>query len=94
MDVSGKSALVTGGGRGIGRGIALVLARNGADVAVADLNTDAAGTVAAEVEALGRRSLGVAVDVTDRNSVHAMVSGVIDSFGGTDILVMPAKSPR
>ncbi len=87
MDVSGKSALVTGGGRGIGRGIALVLARNGADVAVADLNADAAGAVAAQVGALGRRSLGVAVDVTDRDSVEAMVSRVIDSFGRIDILV-------
>ncbi len=87
MDVSGKSALITGGGRGIGRGIALVLARNGADVAVVDLNADAAGAVAAEVEAMGRRSLGVAVDVTDRSSVEAMVSRVADSFGRIDILV-------
>ena len=56
-------------------------------MAVADLNADAAGAVAAEMEALGRRSLGVPVDVTDRSSVEAMVSRVIDSFGRIDILV-------
>ena len=87
MDVSQKVALVTGGGRGIGRGTALVLARNGADVAVADLNSPDAAAVAAEVEAVGRRSLGVAVDVTDLRSVEDMVSGVIDAFGRIDILV-------
>ena len=87
MDVSQKVALVTGGGRGIGRGAALVLARNGADVAVADLNTPDAAAVAAEVEAVGRRSIGVAVDVTDIRSVEDMVSGVIEAFGRIDILV-------
>ncbi len=59
MDVTGKIAIVTGGGRGIGRSIALVLARNGADIAVADLNLDDAQKVAAEVAQLGRKSLSV-----------------------------------
>jgi meso-butanediol dehydrogenase/(S,S)-butanediol dehydrogenase/diacetyl reductase len=87
MDVSQKVALVTGGGRGIGRGIVLALARNGADVAVADINAGEDTAAAAEVEALGRRSLGVAVDVTDVRSVGDMVSRVIDTFGRIDILV-------
>ena len=86
MDVSGKKALVTGGGRGIGRGIALALARNGADVAVADLNTEAAASVAAEVGELGRRGHALNMDVTDQASVDEAVRNVISEFGDIDIL--------
>ena len=87
MDVSGKVALVTGGGRGIGRGIVLVLARNGADVVVADIDVDIARSTATEVEATGRRSLASRVDVTDRESVGAMTGDAITRFGRIDILV-------
>ena len=87
MDVSGLVAVVTGGGRGIGRGISLVLARNGADVVVADLEVGNAASVAAEVEDLGRRSKAVKLDVTDQESVDAMVAEVLDSFGRIDVLV-------
>jgi NAD(P)-dependent dehydrogenase (short-subunit alcohol dehydrogenase family) len=87
MNVNGKVALVTGGGRGIGKGISLVLANNGADVAVADLNATSADAVAQEVSSAGRRSMAVAVDVTDGASVESMVSQVIDRFGRVDILV-------
>jgi NAD(P)-dependent dehydrogenase (short-subunit alcohol dehydrogenase family) len=87
MDVTGKVAVVTGGGRGIGRGISLVLAQNGADVAVADVNVENAQGVAAEVAELGRRSLAVALDVTDQESVERMVGEVIDRLGRIDILV-------
>ena len=63
IDLSGKVALVTGGARGIGRGICLTLAEQGADVAVADLLADSAASVAEEMERIGRRSQAVGMDV-------------------------------
>ena len=86
MDVSNKKALVTGGGRGIGRGIVLAMARNGADVAVADLNAADATSVASEVSELGRRALPLKVDVTDQASVDEAVRKVLSEFGSIDIL--------
>ena len=87
MDVSEKVAIVTGGGRGIGRAIALSMAQNGADVAVGDINLQDAQSVASEVDGVDRRSLGSHVDVTDQDSVESMVRAVIDGFGRIDILV-------
>ena len=87
MDVTGKVAVVTGGGRGIGQGIALALARNGADVVLADIVLDNAQAVAGEVSAMGRQSMAVALDVTDQGSVDAMAREVLDRFGRIDILV-------
>ena len=87
MDVSGKTAVVTGGGRGIGRGISLALARNGADVVVADIIVENAESVAQEVGALGRRALALSLDVTDQESVDAMAARALDEFGAIDILV-------
>ena len=68
MNVTGLIALVTGGGRGIGRGIVLALAQNGADVAVADIDAGIAESTAAEAAGLGRRSCAVQMDVTDQQS--------------------------
>ncbi len=87
MDVTGKVAIVTGGGRGIGRGICVALARNGADVVVADMVRDNAEGVAAEVKGMGRRALAVHVDVTRQESVDRMVEAVTREFGRIDILV-------
>jgi NAD(P)-dependent dehydrogenase (short-subunit alcohol dehydrogenase family) len=86
-DLSGKTALVTGGSQGIGRGIVLKLAEQGADVAIADINDAGAGTVVEEVKALGRKSFAVHMDVTDRASVEKGVKDVIEGFGHLDILV-------
>ncbi len=99
MILAGKTALVTGGGRGIGRAFALRLGRLGAAVTVADL--DLAGTVRAgeaetdvvtELEASGAEALGVEVDVTDRAAVEAMVERTVERFGGLEILVCNAGS--
>ena len=87
IDLSGKVALVTGGARGIGRGICLVLAEQGADVAVADLNMEGAASVAEEIERMGRRARAAAMDVTRRESIKDAVSQILDGMGGIDILV-------
>lgn len=87
MTLAGKTALVTGAARGIGRGVALCLARAGADVAVADLDGDGAARVAAEIAALGRRSQPLQVDVADEASVAALLAGTVEAFGRLDIAV-------
>ena len=87
MDVTGKIALVTGGGRGIGQGIALTLAENGADVVVTDISTEDAERVADEVQEMGQRSMASRADVTDQASVETMVWDAIARFERIDILV-------
>ena len=87
MNVTDKVAVVTGGGRGIGRGIALALADNGADVAVADIVEDSANQVASEVEVKGRAAMAAPLDVTDVQSIEALVNSVVERFGRVDILV-------
>lgn len=87
IDLSGQVALVTGAGRGIGRGIALRLAHEGADVAINDIDPEAADRTAAAVAAGGRRSLGVAGDVSDGRHVDRMVTTVLERLGRIDILV-------
>ncbi|MCU5781335.1 short-chain dehydrogenase/reductase SDR [Alcanivorax balearicus MACL04] len=87
MELKGKVALVTGGGRGIGQGIALALAGAGADVAVADLDQAIAEETAAKVEAAGRRSVAISVNVAQPDSVRAMVEKVEAELGGLDIAV-------
>ncbi|HEX2171362.1 MAG TPA: SDR family NAD(P)-dependent oxidoreductase [Dehalococcoidia bacterium] len=86
MRVQDKIALVTGAGRGIGRAIALTLAREGAHLAIADIREKEAELVAEKVRALGREAITVPVDVTQRAAVEAMIQGVADRWGRLDIL--------
>lgn len=86
----GKTAIVTGAGRGIGRGIAIRLALDGADVAVSDINASDVDRVVEEVRAAGRQSLGIVADVTKGNEVSAMVDKVVDEFGKLDVMVANA----
>lgn len=83
----GRRALVTGGGRGIGRAVALALAREGADVAVASRSAAQVAEVAEEVRAFGVRGIDVQADVTDSASVGRMMDGARAGLGGVDILV-------
>lgn len=87
MQLEGKVALVTGGGRGIGRAICLALATAGADVLVADIDSAAAEAVAGEVAVLGRRAIDHTTDVTDKAAVQAMVSACVEQLGRLDVLV-------
>jgi 2-hydroxycyclohexanecarboxyl-CoA dehydrogenase len=87
MILRGKTALVTGGGRGIGRAIALGLAREGAEVAVLDLLADNAERVRQEVEALGVKGLALPADLTRRADVERAVAEASRQFGHLDVLV-------
>jgi len=103
MQLSDKIALVTGGARGLGRAIALALAREGCDVVVSDLPSSAPGGVgyalagadeleatAAAVRACGRRSEAVFADVTKADDVERMVAASVEKMGGLDILIANA----
>ncbi len=95
LALEGKVALVTGGSRGIGRAIALELARRGADVAVNYAhNAEAAQRVVAEIEALGRRAVALPADVGDFTQAAALVAAVLDALGRLDILVNNAGIVR
>jgi len=97
--LAGKVALVTGGGRGLGRAYALRLAQLGADVVVNDINFEVhkefaeeltAGSVVEEIQNLGVRGVGIAADVTDPQQVQAMVGRIEAEFGRLDVLVCNA----
>jgi 3-oxoacyl-[acyl-carrier protein] reductase len=95
IDLSGKSAVVTGGSRGIGRAIVLRLAEQGADVAFSYRGNEAAAKeTAAAVEALGRRALPVQGDVTEPAAADALIKAALEAFGKVDILVNNAGITR
>ena len=95
IDLGGKSALVTGGARGIGRAIVLRLAAQGADVAFSYRgNAEAAAATAGEVEALGRRALPIQADVKDPAAAESVVKATLAAFGKVDILVNNAGITR
>jgi meso-butanediol dehydrogenase / (S,S)-butanediol dehydrogenase / diacetyl reductase len=85
-----SAAIVTGAGRGIGRGIALRLARDGHAVAVNDVNKAGAESVAEEIMAAGGRAIAAPADITDRDAVFAMVGRVAEELGSVDVMVANA----
>ncbi len=87
MQIAGKIALVTGAGQGIGRAIALRLARDGADIAIVDVNDEKMKSVADEVRAAGRKTTIFKADVTKRDDVYAAVDHAEKELGGFDVMV-------
>jgi NAD(P)-dependent dehydrogenase (short-subunit alcohol dehydrogenase family) len=85
--LEGRVAIVTGGGTGIGRAVAVVFARHGADVVLAARRPEPIRSTAKEVEALGRRALAVPTDVTDAHQCEALVAATLAEFGRVDVLV-------
>jgi 3-oxoacyl-[acyl-carrier protein] reductase len=94
IDLSSKTALVTGGGRGIGREIAMRLAQAGCSVAVSDIDIATAQATAAEIEQLGVKALAVKANVADGAEVEGMFKEVLGAFGTLDILVNNAGITR
>jgi 3-oxoacyl-[acyl-carrier protein] reductase len=85
--LKGKTAIITGSGRGIGKAIALAMAQQGANIVVNDVNMESAQQVVAEIEAMGRQAIAVKADVTAEDQVEAMIQSCIQRFGKLDILV-------
>ena len=85
--LDGKKALVTGGGRGLGRSFARTLAEAGADVAIAEIDPATAEEAAAEIRALGRKSLAIPTDVSKPEQTRKMVESVVSDWGSLDIAV-------
>jgi len=94
LELSGKVALVTGGAQGIGKAIALLLANNGADVAISDINLEKAQETANEIQALGKRSIALKANVADFKEVEQMVETIVGQLGRIDILVNNAGITR
>ena len=96
FDLTGKTALVTGGSRGLGRAIAIAFARQGADVAINYRgNAEAADAVTTEIAALGRRALAIQGDTSEgRESCETIVKAAMDGLGSVDILVNNAGITR
>ena len=86
MNFNGKTALITGAGRGIGKTIAVKLAESGLDIAIADMNL-VSEEVLREIEEYGKKCLAFQLDVTDVESVDSVVKKIIDETGGIHILV-------
>ena len=91
MRLKGKTAVITGGGQGLGEAISLRLALDGANVVVADINLENSQATAKKIETTAKiKTLGVKVDVTEEKSVQAMVKACMDTFNRLDVLVSNA----
>ena len=90
MKLQGKRALITGAASGIGKEIARLFAREGARVAIADLDANAAQAAAAQLGASPGQAIGIAMDVTDEAAVNKGVARMVDAFSGVDILISNA----
>ncbi len=88
--LDGKVALITGAASGLGKAIAELYAKNGASVAIADINQQAADAAAKEINAAGGKAIGVAMDVSDEAAVNAGTDKVVEAFGALDILISNA----
>jgi NAD(P)-dependent dehydrogenase (short-subunit alcohol dehydrogenase family) len=87
FSLHGRTALVTGGNRGLGRAFALALAEAGADVAISARDADRSAEVVAEIESRGRQAVAVTADITRSGDVQHMVEAVVERFGRLDVLV-------
>ena len=94
MRLKDKKAIVTGAGQGIGRAIALKLAQEGADVVVAEMNSDTGAETAKDVEAVGRKALFISIDVANQKQVQKMVSDALAAWNRIDILINNAGFDR
>ncbi|MDR1533554.1 MAG: SDR family NAD(P)-dependent oxidoreductase [Planctomycetota bacterium] len=90
FSLSGKTALVTGAGAGIGQAIALMFARKGADIAAADIDKEAAEATAKRIEGQGRKGVALIGDITDPKVVESVVSGAVAHLGKLDIIAASA----
>ncbi|MEB0059186.1 MULTISPECIES: 3-hydroxybutyrate dehydrogenase [unclassified Variovorax] len=90
MQLKNKVAFITGSASGIGKEIAIVFAKEGAKIVIADLNKEAADATAAELKATGAEAIGVGMDVTNEDQVNAGVEEAAAVFGGIDILISNA----
>src|SRR6266404_1207924 len=90
MKLKDKTAVITGAASGIGKEIAIIFAREGAAIAIADMNKAAADAAAAEINASGGKAMGVMMDVTDEKAVNDGVAAAVAAFGGVDILISNA----
>jgi 3-oxoacyl-[acyl-carrier protein] reductase len=94
MRLLGKVAFITGGARGIGKAIALAFAREGADIALGDVNAEEMQKTGADIESLGRKCLSLALDVTKPESAEEAVNKILDKYTKVDILVNNAGITR
>ena len=94
MQLEGKKVLITGAAQGIGKSIALLLAKEGANIAVSDINLELAKETAKEVESLGVKAIAIEGNVADSGSAEAMVAQVVEGLGGIDVLVNNAGITR
>jgi len=94
MKLEGKVALITGGAQGIGRAIALLFARQGAKVAISDINLERARETCQEIESLGGQAIAISGNVADAKEAEAMIEQAVEKFGGLDVLVNNAGITR